>query len=355
MKKIIKYMVFVLLVGVIFGISSNVYALDYEYGLYCGYGDYYFIYSGGFKEDKFNVDTNFFEELGINIEENRPLNSPMIAEDEQEWLKSNGLLDSNGYFTCPTNPFNSNLGAATLKECGSEGCKVINVESQYNTYTCNYVGQGTGKKLSIKSIFDEQGSRKEITYPDGSTATLTGSQLNGHLWPNENCNDIYYVTTTKQIKVAIDANEGVTNNATLSGLCDSHRQYEIEHYCSGECTYPEMVCSSDYDGTVFETDENGCPRALRPIIFFVKKLVFNTLQIFIPIILILMGTIDLVRATISSDDKSNKEAISKFIKRVLAAVFMFFIVTIVTVVMNMFSSTDAGAKDDWKACWHSID
>lgn len=113
--------------------------------------------------------------------------------------------------------------------------------------------------------------------------------------------------------------------------------------------------SDTNSGSIFDTDKYGCPKALRPIIYFIKKLVFNTLQIFVPIILILMGTIDFVKASISVDDKVSKEVISKFIKRVLAAVLMFFIVTIVSIVMNMFASTDVGKQDGWQACWNNID
>lgn len=364
MKKAIKYIIFTLLIGVIFGVNSGVYAFEVDYGLFCAYKNsdgtyYYFKYHGGSKEVKFNFEQNFdggeFQDvpsLGVAIEAGRP--GKLITDDsELNWLREKGLLNSNGDFICPSNPFGTTLGSPIESECGESGCHIYDVPTEYRTYTCNYVGQRTKNQLNMTFIHDADGTRWNVTYPDGTSKTLTGSDLNGNLWPGDDCNDIYYIASEKRIKVAVDANEGVTNNAILSGLCDTYQQYQIEHFCSGTCTYPEMVCSSS--SSIFETDVSGCPKVLRPIIVFIKKLVFNTLQIFVPILLIVMGTIDFVKATAAMDDKGGKEAISKFIRRIIAAVLMFFIVTIVSLVMNMFAKTDVGDQSGWQACWNDID
>ena len=68
-----------------------------------------------------------------------------------------------------------------------------------------------------------------------------------------------------------------------------------------------------------------------------------------------MGTIDLVKAMMSGDDKSSKDSVSKFVKRILSAVFVFFITTIVSIVIGMIAKTDVGNKDDWKNCWLNIE
>ena len=88
-----------------------------------------------------------------------------------------------------------------------------------------------------------------------------------------------------------------------------------------------------------------------PVIKFVKA-IFNIIQFLIPIGLIIMGSIDLGKAVLSSDDKEIKQATSKLIKRAIAAVAIFFIVLIVKLVMGLV--TDAGAdgdSDSWMACW----
>lgn len=99
---------------------------------------------------------------------------------------------------------------------------------------------------------------------------------------------------------------------------------------------------------------SGCGE-LEPVIIFVKKGVFPLIQIGIPILLILMGSIDLGKAVISQDDKEIKGATSKLIKRAIAAIAVFFVATIVTIVMGMFKGTDVNGTTGWSECWNSID
>lgn len=92
---------------------------------------------------------------------------------------------------------------------------------------------------------------------------------------------------------------------------------------------------------------------LMPVIRFVKRGIFPIIQIGVPIILIIMGAIDLGKAVLSSDDKEIKGATSKLIKRCIAAVAVFFVVTIVTLLMNLFTASGSGVEgtNDWYRCW----
>ena len=64
---------------------------------------------------------------------------------------------------------------------------------------------------------------------------------------------------------------------------------------------------------------------LLPVVQFIRRGIFPIIQIGIPIILIIMGSIDLGKAVMSSDDKEIKGATSKLIKRVIMAVAIFFV------------------------------
>lgn len=103
-----------------------------------------------------------------------------------------------------------------------------------------------------------------------------------------------------------------------------------------------------------DTVSATCDANLLIIVKFIRQGVFPIIQIGIPIILILMGSIDLGKAVLSSDDKEIKGAVGKLVKRAIAAVAVFFVATIVTLVMDFFSSTgndeDLGTSK-WKACW----
>lgn len=102
-----------------------------------------------------------------------------------------------------------------------------------------------------------------------------------------------------------------------------------------------------------------CPEGLDSIFKFIKFGVYPIIQIGIPILLIVMGSIDLGKAVLSSDDKEIKGATSKLIKRVIMAVAIFFVVTIVTLVMNLFANVDdsdeLGNTTGWKACWEAAE
>lgn len=95
---------------------------------------------------------------------------------------------------------------------------------------------------------------------------------------------------------------------------------------------------------------DGCG-GLLAVVQFIRRGVFPVIQIGIPILLILMGTIDLGKAVMSNDDKEIKGATGKLIKRAIAAVAVFFVVTIVSVVMGWLGKTDVGGQNGWSDCW----
>ncbi len=99
---------------------------------------------------------------------------------------------------------------------------------------------------------------------------------------------------------------------------------------------------------------------IMPIIKLIRKGIFPIIQIGIPIILIIMGSIDLGKAVISSDDKEIKAAQGRLIKRVISAVVIFLLVTIVNIVFNLFSTAgiagegqnEVSGTNDWWTCWN---
>lgn len=100
-------------------------------------------------------------------------------------------------------------------------------------------------------------------------------------------------------------------------------------------------------------------KGLESIVRLVKKGVFPIVQIVIPIILIVMGTVDLGKAVISSDDKEVKGAQGRLIKRCVYAVLIFFITTLVTVIMNLVgTANDKNVTDkqanSWATCWNNV-
>ena len=99
--------------------------------------------------------------------------------------------------------------------------------------------------------------------------------------------------------------------------------------------------------------EDNC-RGFGFIVRIIKNGLFPILQIGIPIILIVLGTLDLGKAVISSDDKAVKEAQSKLIKRCIYAILVFFIVTLLNLLFSMIGQiTGNEALTQWSNCWNN--
>lgn len=91
---------------------------------------------------------------------------------------------------------------------------------------------------------------------------------------------------------------------------------------------------------------------LLPIVKMLRK-ILNIVQIFIPILLILFGTIDLGKAVISSDEKEIKASQSRLIKRCIYAAAVFFVVLLVQIVMKIVASSGETGTNKWESCWNA--
>ena len=347
MMKKLKKIIFCLVVALSFSLSnSNVYALDNEYGIYCAYSDYYFIYSGSSKSDVFNIVTNF-DELGVLIESDRPGKALFeFAEDsngtkyqpEIKWLEEKNMLDDNGNLVCPSNPFGQSLGNATSKECGTEGCKIASISSVNETYTCNYLGESSKKNLILNYVQDSSSVNWNITYPNGTTETLTNGKTNGNFMPGKTCNDIYYVYSTNKIMTA-------TSEETFNDLCKSYAESDIEHFCSGKCTYSNRNCPSTSN-----VDNDKCQGILTDEMINILNRAIKYIRIIAPILLVIFGFVDFGKAVLSDDKDELKKATSKFTKRAIIVVVIFFVPLIVGFLIDAFNSVSDKSITDLINC-----
>ena len=89
---------------------------------------------------------------------------------------------------------------------------------------------------------------------------------------------------------------------------------------------------------------------LLPIVKVIVK-VIKVFMVVIPILLILYGTIDLGKAVMASDEKEVKAAQGRLIKRFIYAALVFFVVTLVSALMNIVAQGGQDGTDSWEACW----
>lgn len=98
------------------------------------------------------------------------------------------------------------------------------------------------------------------------------------------------------------------------------------------------ICSSDY-------------QPIWNVVGFIVK----TIWIGVPILLIVLGMVDLGKAVIASKEDEVKKATKAFGKRFLYAVAVFLVVwlvgTVLSLVTNVVGDEYVDTNDDWKCCW----
>lgn len=77
--------------------------------------------------------------------------------------------------------------------------------------------------------------------------------------------------------------------------------------------------------------------------------VLDIIRIVIPLIIIVLGMLDLGKIVISGDSKAMKESQKMFIKRLIYGLAIFFVTTIVKLVFSLVEANVA--EDESKICW----
>ena len=100
------------------------------------------------------------------------------------------------------------------------------------------------------------------------------------------------------------------------------------------------------------------PEGLETIFKFISSILI-LIQIVVPIILIIVGAFDLAKAVMGSDEKEIKTATQNLIKRAIAAVCVFLISAMVSVVIDEVSKADDGERtqnsvSSWTKCWKQV-
>lgn len=95
-----------------------------------------------------------------------------------------------------------------------------------------------------------------------------------------------------------------------------------------------------------------CPYPDLAPIFSLIKYIISIVAVVVPIILIVLGTVDLSKAVMSKDENEIKKNQSIFIKRCIYAVLIFFVYTLVVFVMGLVSKYIDEDADNFIECFN---
>lgn len=88
----------------------------------------------------------------------------------------------------------------------------------------------------------------------------------------------------------------------------------------------------------FLLDCGGISGIPDPVVNLVS-IIINAIKVFVPVVLIVLGMIDMFKAMTKQKDDEMKKAQTLFVKRIIAALLVFFVVTIVQFVFSLLSNT----------------
>lgn len=84
---------------------------------------------------------------------------------------------------------------------------------------------------------------------------------------------------------------------------------------------------------------------------YLVHLIVLAIKIVVPILLIIFGMLDLGKAVVASKEDEIKKGQQTFIKRLIAAVIVFFVVQIVQVVITFVASGNSDDKSNITQCF----
>ena len=97
----------------------------------------------------------------------------------------------------------------------------------------------------------------------------------------------------------------------------------------------------------------ACPSELSSILAIVK-FILNAICIAIPIILIVLIVLDLSKIVTAGnlDDKMKKEVTNKVVTRIIFAILIFLVPTVIKLVFGLLPlPVDQGEGSTWRDCW----
>ena len=88
----------------------------------------------------------------------------------------------------------------------------------------------------------------------------------------------------------------------------------------------------------------------------ILRIVIHLLQFSVPLILLVFGTIDMVKAVASNDEKTAKNSLNIFVKRLIYGVLVFLAPFLVRLVLNIINNNILHGSDvnsiNWLGCWN---
>jgi uncharacterized membrane protein YidH (DUF202 family) len=99
----------------------------------------------------------------------------------------------------------------------------------------------------------------------------------------------------------------------------------------------------------------NCGIVIDPIVPGITSTVVNVIKWAIPVILIILGILDMAKAVIANEEKEMKEAQKMLIKRIIYAVVVFLVVALVQAIFGLLAKADTKSTNGASSANSCID
>ena len=159
-------------------------------------------------------------------------------------------------------------------------------------------------------------------------------------------NSIDTSTTTNQSasssNLTTNENSSSTNNTKTNNSTSASNSNVYSNKQGAENTYShEVVVCGNIDS------EYGIPSGVAKF----TRAVYSTVKILVPIIIIILGMLDFAKAVMANADKDMKEYKNKFMRRLIAGVLIFFVLSVVNFAFRQIGTTDSDSMLGCLSCF----
>ena len=258
------------------------------------------------------------------------------------------LSDSVTY-TFTTSNTGGNNGNNNCTNPDADNCETYDKETYLDGPVTIELGRANGREYVTVSTASNTNS--EAKYSDGESRPINvGSytyMVMGRDWDALFIGDSSYASDIYLDEVVLGGQN--TIHITVEG---SETIEEYSQFSSVEESLPPGTGYNDREETgnteqeplpvteIKFCEQNGVRMTFRVIgyVLFIAK-------ILIPLLLIILGTIDFVKATLSSSDKAPQEALGAFARRIIIAIIIFLIPTILNLVLSLVDGASEAFED----------
>ena len=116
-----------------------------------------------------------------------------------------------------------------------------------------------------------------------------------------------------------------------------------------DCVIAESY--SNYDKNAIVSCGNGMIKSIPSLIPKVISIAYTIIQVAVPIVLVIMGSLDLFKGIMAQKEDEIKKGQQMFIKRIISAALIFFVFVIVKLVISFVADSSGSSIMECTQCF----